>query len=514
MDANLGRLTAHLADIPPDREGQLAELINININPPDRVDASDVYIRAMYLASDEVNSFGGRFPIDELHRLAELMIDSPVLVGHRKDRLPVGRTFLAEIVNHQNKTWVKSYFYWLRSAEGSLTLKDNIDGGIYKECSVGFTFQYPECSICGEDIRRCEHEPFEKYPSVTGSQSCHFLYRKVERVLESSLVYRGAVPGTSVTRELATAEVMRVDEKPPTIQHPAELDIDGEYLITPVYEGIRVIVSNIEGRLAVARRESGELVTECLQLDNCGLEEFFDVEGLLIGMRGKERCSCGDLEKFLDSGKGRVSRVILRLYPEISEDGAFANYGESKSIGVIPHETATVDQVDMVSRRLMTREGVHIRKLGAIPNDPGFIFIPNGKASTGKTGYSLTLSGGTGDALLRFYNESDHRSFLIRQFSLARFRKGGRYLCDEVSNGNCSRSVKELCVYSGDLEVQSCADSFILMLRGKLDESAVLQPIRINGMHRFLFYRTDPGSISSDNARTIDLSEDEDVHEE
>jgi hypothetical protein len=38
---------------------------------------------------------------------------------------------------------------------------------------------------------------------VNGAQlSCHFNYRKIERVLETSLVYRGAVNDTSVSKEL------------------------------------------------------------------------------------------------------------------------------------------------------------------------------------------------------------------------------------------------------------------------------------------------------------------------
>jgi hypothetical protein len=76
---------------------------------------------------------------------------------------------------------------------------ENIDGGIYKECSIGFTFALPECSICGDDIRTCEHEPMGTYGD---DQTCHFNYRKIERVLETSLVYRGAIPETGVTREL------------------------------------------------------------------------------------------------------------------------------------------------------------------------------------------------------------------------------------------------------------------------------------------------------------------------
>ena len=169
----------------------LVDLINTKIKPPEALSADDVYIRAMFVASDQVNSFGGKFPIDELQNLARFIIDSPVMVGHRKDRLPIGRNFFGKVEHKDGIHWVKSYFYWLKSAYNAEDLRRNIDGGIYKECSLGFTFHVAECSICGKDIRLCNHEPFQKY----NNQQCHFNYRRIERVLETSLVYRGAAQG-------------------------------------------------------------------------------------------------------------------------------------------------------------------------------------------------------------------------------------------------------------------------------------------------------------------------------
>jgi hypothetical protein len=52
----------------------------------------------MFLISDQVNSYGGCFPSDEHEDLARLLIDSPVLVGHTKDKLPIARNFKAELV--------------------------------------------------------------------------------------------------------------------------------------------------------------------------------------------------------------------------------------------------------------------------------------------------------------------------------------------------------------------------------------------------------------------------------
>lgn len=200
MSATLGRVTAQLEQPTEPANADLVSLINDNVNPPGPVSRDDVYIRALYIVSDEINSYGGRFPADEHQRLAELLVDSPVMVGHRKDRLPIGRNFHATVVTRGNRSWVKSYFYWLKSAHGAENLKYNIDGGIYKECSLAFTYCLPECSICGRDIRVCPHEPTSPR---SDNAPCHFNYRQIERVLETSLVYRGAVPNTRIVKELS-----------------------------------------------------------------------------------------------------------------------------------------------------------------------------------------------------------------------------------------------------------------------------------------------------------------------
>lgn len=197
-----GRLMVNLSE---DRNFALqsyAEEINDVINPPTNVSADDIYVRAIYLVSDQINSYGGRFPKNELSNLCHLIIDSPVLVGHNKSGLPIARNFKAEVIEKNDESWVKVWFYWLKKAEGSEALLANIDGGIYKEGSIGFIFSLPECGICGEDIRGCLHVPLKKYGSGEDEMVCHYNYRRIEKVLETSLVFRGANPNTRTTNDL------------------------------------------------------------------------------------------------------------------------------------------------------------------------------------------------------------------------------------------------------------------------------------------------------------------------
>jgi len=89
-------------------------------------------------------------------------------------------------------SYIVPKFYWMRAHSRAHDLLVNIDGGITSEASLGFTFRTPACSICGRDIRACEHLPGNEYEG----QICYFFYDGILRVTEGSFVYRGAQPGT------------------------------------------------------------------------------------------------------------------------------------------------------------------------------------------------------------------------------------------------------------------------------------------------------------------------------
>jgi len=198
-------------------KAELIELINSRVGPNHKLTEKDVFIRSMYLVSDQINSFGGRFDRVELEKMANLVIDCPVIVGHRHDRLPIARNFKAEIVpvpsgvegEKKGAAWLVTWFYWLAAVDGAENLAKNIDGGINKEVSAAFLFETPECSVCGQDIRICLHIPFRRYALPNGTlQPAFFWYRNVSKILETSLVYRGAVAGTRIAEPLAdTKEV-------------------------------------------------------------------------------------------------------------------------------------------------------------------------------------------------------------------------------------------------------------------------------------------------------------------
>jgi hypothetical protein len=194
---------------------EIIDAINDCAHPIRPVSADDVHVRAMFVTSDKQNLQGGRFDIGEIEDLCRLIPGAPVLIGHNKSRLPIARCFKADLVDRGGETWLKVWFYWLSDTEGADDLRRNIDGGIYRECSLAFSFRLPECSVCGGDIRRCSHVPGREYSGPTGEmERSHFIYRGITRVNEISLVYRGAVPGTAISEQAQTLASNRLSTDP------------------------------------------------------------------------------------------------------------------------------------------------------------------------------------------------------------------------------------------------------------------------------------------------------------
>jgi hypothetical protein len=391
-----GCLTARLAGKDESYSKNLVGEINRRVKPPRPVTPDDVYIRAMYIVSDQVNSQGGRFAEEELDRLAELLVDSPVMVGHKRDSLPVARNFKAEKVVIDGRTWIRSYFYWMKESDGAEDLKNNIDGGIYKECSISFLFRFPECSICGKDIRECRHIPFQEYEVSPGSKEiAHFKYRGIEKVLETSLVFRGSVPDTRITDKLSSSGSNRsitetvtsaaLFSKSDDAAEPGDrsrsfgsailhfepfegFQIDEQSVslfIFPYQPGLIIRVRKKDGRVEL---ESKLLLPETVR---CHLAEALSVvpidsfiaDLLLFATRGKERLNGLGLMQIIETEKN-LHRLRLRFCDLIEADGrSFINDPCEKRLGQLADIFGDFKQDNI--------EVLHPRKIGAKNHQSG-----------------------------------------------------------------------------------------------------------------------------------------------
>ena len=140
------------------------------------------------LCHDQVDRHHSRFPTEELERVNALTPGRPLMERHDlRGTLPRGTFFRSRLAAYGDRTVVRPDVYVLRTPENAGFIL-NIEGGVYRETSIGFAFRTPECSVCGKDLRACDHIPGRTY----GDAACHYIMRGVLEVIEGSVVASGS----------------------------------------------------------------------------------------------------------------------------------------------------------------------------------------------------------------------------------------------------------------------------------------------------------------------------------
>ncbi len=366
------------AQAPRPTAESLANEINQVIAPPVPVTAESIHIRAMEVVSDAINEHGGRFSADEFGKLCELIIDSPVLVAHNKRQLPVARNFKAEVIHRDDHEWVKVWFYWPKDATGAEDLAARIDSGVLREVSIGFEFTRPECSVCGADMRTCDHQPFTDYQHPDGqTRTAHFIYRGLVRVLETSLVYRGATPGTRIgsglffadgqipesekTQESATAAgvsplsharyLFAAGLSPGTaVFNSDELlracDPGKNYVVTPTIEGLPLTATKWEGEVFLLdvknQRINDRLPEICEELNRLMPDEAALFGWLINPKKSRKTPSCHFFVEWIEGiGNGEeITRTIDHQRRYVSR-----HFTAGKLIRPLPYRVVAQSQV-------------------------------------------------------------------------------------------------------------------------------------------------------------------------
>ena len=497
MNESRGSVLAELSapEKKPEPVSQdILSAINERIKPLSPVSERDVYVRSMYIVSDQINSYGGRFPAEEFPKLVELLVDSPVLIGHRKDCLPIGRTFHAAPVERNSQLWIRSSFYWLRTDAGAESLRENIDGGIYKECSIGFAYLTPECSICSEDIRQCRHQPLETYIINGQEHRCHFNYRRIQKVLETSLVYRGATPDTSMSKDLAiTKSVNDQYETPEPLRSLDDLTEHASYVLVPSYEGIDLSFRLHEGA-AVAWRKDGRRID--LRMFG-GLKATDDSgstirQARLVGFRGKERCSRADLEKYLQNESGPVSRLALYVYPSAGGGQVTATGAMRHRVQPIRYRRVCRAEIFPAARMLRTKQGVEILCPSERPGEMhAYLFCPDeGVPGMIENNEGVSFAVGHDRALLRVGGDIESQQYVIKDFSVLSFTQGRRFIADRVESGHAvpSESSVDL-IDRAATKVSAVGRAVLIETSDRQIGTVVLRPVTLNVKKRFLCYR-------------------------
>ncbi len=388
-------LTGEIETISPDLLQAVGEVAGSGRN----LKAEDLYVRSMFVTSDKINAQGGRFGKAEMETLCRLIPGAPVLVGHDKSKLPIGRCFKADIVDRDREPWVKALFYWLKSTTGADDLRRNIDGGIYTECSLGFSFGLPKCSICSGDVRKCSHIPGREYRNMSGSmEKCHYKYCDVSSVNEISLVYRGAVPGTSVSSQMLCGGDLNVT--PHDVYRSTSMDsllimesdcmlsgFDGS-VVEPVYHGIPFAFHRDDGSITVSAPDGWSdfgpvrSMTDALR----GLfAETDSIRGMLTCYRGKSRIPVYLFDQVKDSTRlGPVRwRLKVCLDSDCSENLSDGQIDKLKSLGV-----------DIVFCRHLKNEHQLRKALISAPRE-GMVVVSGDRAAVVRSGSVFRLRVGS-----------------------------------------------------------------------------------------------------------------------
>lgn len=151
------------------------------------------------LCHNQIDKHFSRFPDNELDAINRMVPGRPLMERHDlRGSLPRGTFYRSRIYRDGDHVSVRPDVYVLRTRDNADFIL-NIEGGVYRETSIGFSFQTPECSVCRKDLRTCDHVPGRTY----GGEQCHYVMRGVLEVIEGSVVPAGSQGTGFVPQERA-----------------------------------------------------------------------------------------------------------------------------------------------------------------------------------------------------------------------------------------------------------------------------------------------------------------------
>jgi hypothetical protein len=169
----------------PEESGLIADVNRFALRP---LAADEFAVFTLDLCHNQVDRHFSRFPEEELEKINGMTPGRPLMERHDlRGSLPRGTFFRSQIARDGERATVRPDVYVLRTKDNEDFIL-NIEGGVYRETSIGFSFEMPECSICVKDLRTCDHVPGRTY----GDAQCHYVMRNVLEVIEGSVVSSGS----------------------------------------------------------------------------------------------------------------------------------------------------------------------------------------------------------------------------------------------------------------------------------------------------------------------------------
>lgn len=181
---------------------------------------AEVSVFTLDLCHNQIDRHHSRFPDEELERISGMVPGRPLMERHDlKGSLPRGTFFRSSLHRSADRISVRPDVYVLRTPDNEGFIL-NIEGGVYRETSIGFAFRMPECSICKKDMRKCDHVPGYEYKG----QQCHYVMRDVLEVIEGSVVPAGSQGTSFVAQQRALPLADALDSARRAFHEPIEID--------------------------------------------------------------------------------------------------------------------------------------------------------------------------------------------------------------------------------------------------------------------------------------------------
>ena len=192
----------------------------------------EVFAFSVNLCDDQPDRDCERFDVRSLRKLATLFPGKPLIQDHeRSAKNQQGRIYRAQVVQDGNINRLRASVYMVRTPGTEETIKQ-IEGGVLKEVSVGFSLKKLTCSICGKPMirswfsARCENE-HEKGKEYNG-QTCLGIMEDPSDAFEVSFVAVPAQPEAGVTKGRAAGQQISPEE----LQRRKEIFMENEKVLS------------------------------------------------------------------------------------------------------------------------------------------------------------------------------------------------------------------------------------------------------------------------------------------
>ena len=202
-------------------EAQQIDLDLINQHTRNPLTADQVYTFKLTLCDNEIDRQYDQFTPNALNKLAALFIGKTVGFNHSwnaKDQ--TARIYSTQVESVQGKSTSNGQPYQRLMAMAYMLNRPNnddiiadINGGILKEGSVGFSNDTDTCSICGNEYYSCDcpHWKGQTYTENGIEKVCYTTLDDITDAYEFSLVAVPAQPAAGVTKGFKDGRTLSAD---------------------------------------------------------------------------------------------------------------------------------------------------------------------------------------------------------------------------------------------------------------------------------------------------------------